>query len=120
MTSLLAKSVRESLSQALPNTLIKDEEYVNYKGNRLFFDFYLPSLNIYVEVQGIQHSKFNKHFHSSAAAFRAQKKRDQLKREWCDLHDYTLVAINYDEIPIGVGDLLNRIEEAQNGRPNPR
>lgn len=116
MISQLAKSVRESLSQALPNTLIKDEEYVNYQGTRLFFDFYLPSLNIYVEVQGIQHSKFNKHFHNSAASFRAQKKRDQLKQEWCDLHDYTLVTVNYDEIPIGTVDLLNRIEEAQSGR----
>lgn len=115
MSSQLAKSVRESLSQALPNTLIKDEEYVSYKGNRLFFDFYLPSLNIYVEVQGIQHSQFNKHFHGSAAEFRAQKKRDRLKQEWCDLNDYTLVTINYDEIPISVGDLLSKIEEAQNG-----
>lgn len=118
MISQLAKSVRESLSQALPNTLIKDEEYVSYKGIRLFFDFYLPSLNIYIEVQGIQHTKFNKHFHGSAAAFRAQKKRDRLKQEWCDLHDYTLVTVNYDEIPIEVVDLLNKIEEAQNGPEN--
>ena len=115
MISQLAKSVRESLSQALPNTLIKDEEYVSYKGNRLFFDFYLPPLNVYVEVQGIQHSKFNKHFHNSAAAFRAQRKRDQLKQEWCDLHDCTLVTINYDEIPIEVGELLNKIGEALRG-----
>jgi very-short-patch-repair endonuclease len=118
MISQLAKSVRESLSQALPNTLIKDEEYVSYQGNRLFFDFYLPSLNIYVEVQGIQHSKFNKHFHSSAAAFRSQKKRDRLKREWCDLNDHTLVTVNYDEVPIEVGDLLEKVEEALHGREN--
>jgi len=110
--------VRESLRQALPNTLIKDEEYVLHKGQRLFFDFYLPSLNVYVEVQGIQHSKFNKHFHNSAAAFRAQQKRDKLKREWCELNDYTLVTVNYDEIPISVGNLLNRIEDAQSGREN--
>ncbi len=107
--------MRQSLKQALPNTLIKDEKYVSYKGNRLFFDFYLPSLNIYVEVQGVQHSKFNKHFHNSAASFRAQKKRDKLKQEWCELYDYTLVTINYDEVPIEIEALLNKIEEAQNG-----
>ncbi len=118
MISQLAKSVRESLSQAFPNTLIKDEEYVSYKGTRLFFDFYLPSLNIYIEVQGIQHTHFNKHFHNSAASFRAQKKRDRLKQEWCDLHDYTLVTVNYDEIPMEVVVLLNRIEDAQHGREN--
>jgi very-short-patch-repair endonuclease len=115
MISQLAKSVRESLSEAFPNTLIKDEEYVNFKGTRLFFDFYLPSLNVYVEVQGVQHTEFNKHFHNSAAAFRAQKKRDRLKKEWADLNDFTLVCVNYDEIPISVGDLLAKIEEAQDG-----
>ena len=81
MISQLAKSVLQSLKEALPNTLVKEEEYVNYKGQRLFFDFYLPTLNLYVEVQGIQHTEFNKHFHGDAAAFRSQKKRDKLKKE---------------------------------------
>jgi very-short-patch-repair endonuclease len=115
MISLLAKSVRETLAQAFPNTTIKEEEYINYKGHRLFFDFYLPSLNVYVEVQGIQHTEFNSHFHGDAAAFRAAKVRDRLKREWCDLNDFTLVCINYDEIPVGVGEMLAKVSESQNG-----
>ncbi len=115
MISQLAKSVRETLSNAFPNTLIKEEEYISHEGSRLFFDFYIPAFNVYVEVQGIQHTEFNKHFHSDAAVFRAQKKRDRLKREWCDLHDYALVCINYDEIPISITDLLTKVEEAQDG-----
>ncbi len=115
MTSQLAKSVLASLSKALPNTPIRDEKYVNYKGTKLFFDFYLPSLDVYIEVQGIQHTRFNKHFHSSAAAFRGQKKRDRLKKEWAEEHDHTLVCLNYDEIPIDPVDLLSRITEAQDG-----
>lgn len=103
----------QSLQKAFPNTLVKEEEYVNYKGQRLFFDFYLPTLNLFVEVQGVQHTEFNKHFHSDAAAFRAQKKRDKLKKEWCDLEDKTLVCIHHQEIPISPSDLLSRIEEAQ-------
>lgn len=114
MISLLAKRVREALSEAFPNTTILAEEYVPYKGIRLFFDFYLPSLNLYVEVQGIQHTEFNSHFHVDAAAFRAAKKRDALKKEWCSLNDVTLVCINYDEIPISVADLLRKVSEAQN------
>ena len=114
MISHLAKSVKESLEAALPNTLIKQEEYVNYKGHRLFFDFYLPTLNLYVEVQGVQHTEFNKHFHGDKAAFTGQKKRDGLKREWCSLNDNTLLCVNYDEIPITTGELLTKIEEAQN------
>lgn len=113
MPSLLAKSVRESLRQALPNTLIKEEEYVNYRGSKLFFDFYLPTLSLVIEVQGVQHTEFNKHFHGTAAAFRAQKKRDSLKKEWCELNDMTLLCIHHDEIPIESDDLLAKIEEAQ-------
>lgn len=115
MISLLAKSVRETLNSAFPNTLVKEEEYIPYKGQKLFFDFYLPSLNLYVEVQGIQHTEFNSHFYNDAAAFRAAKKRDRLKKEWCSLNDVTLVCINYDEIPISVADLLRKVSEAQNG-----
>ena len=115
MPSLLAKSVLVSLQTALPNTPIRDEEYINYKGTKLFFDFYLPSLDVYIEVQGVQHTKFNKHFHSSAAAFRGQKKRDRLKKEWVELNEHILVCLNYDEIPIDAVDLLTRITEAQDG-----
>jgi DNA-binding sugar fermentation-stimulating protein len=114
MISQLAKSVLESLRAALPNTLIKDEVHVHYKGTNLFFDFHLPTLNLYVEVQGIQHTEFNKHFHNDAAAFRGQKKRDALKKEWCELNDKTLLCVNYDEIPISPEGLLVKIEEAQN------
>jgi len=113
MISQLAKSVRESLKKALPNTLLKEEEYVSYKGHRLFFDFYLPTLRLYVEVQGVQHTEFVEHFHKDASAYRAQKKRDALKKEWCVLNDETLLCINHDEIPISTADLLSKIEEAQ-------
>jgi hypothetical protein len=115
MISLLAKSVRESLKEAFPNTLVKEEEYVNYQGHRLFFDFFIPDLSVYVEVQGIQHTEFNKHFHGTAAAFRAAKRRDALKKEWIDLNDATLVCVNHDEVPISSAALLNRIQEVQNG-----
>lgn len=118
MISQLAKSVREALNKAFPNTLVREEEYVSYKGQRLFFDFYLPTLNLYVEVQGIQHTEFNKHFHGDAASFRAAKKRDRLKLEWCVANDFTLVQINYNEIPIEPGELLRRVGEAQGGRAN--
>lgn len=114
MISHLAKEVLESLKLAFPNTLIKSEEYVNYKGQRLFFDFYLPSLNVYIEVQGIQHSQFNSYFFKDATAFKNQKKRDSLKKEWCSLNDMTLICVNFDEIPISTQQLLDKIQEAQN------
>lgn len=115
MISKLAKSVRETLSLAFPNTLIKEEYYVNYKGTRLFFDFHLPTLSILVEVQGRQHHEFVEYFHGDAAAFRGQKKRDKLKVEYAICEEKTLVVIDYNEIPISVMDLLKKIEAAQDG-----
>jgi len=118
MISLLAKSVKETLAKAFPNTRINSELYVNYNGQKLFFDFHLPNLNIVVEVQGVQHTEFNPHFHGTAEKFKAQLKRDRVKAEWCHLEDMALVCINHDEIPIEVSELLKKIEEAQHGSEN--
>jgi hypothetical protein len=113
MTSLLAKSVLQTLKQAFPNTRINSEFYVNYNNQKLFFDFHLPTLNIAVEVQGIQHTEFNPHFHGTAEKFKGQVKRDRAKLEWCDINDVALVCVHHDEVPIEVSELLRKIEEAQ-------
>jgi len=118
MTSLLAKSVLQTLKEAFPNTRINSEYYVNYNGQKLFFDFHLPNLSIVVEVQGVQHTEFNPHFHGTAEKFKAQRKRDRTKVEWCDLEDMSLVCVHHNEIPIEVPDLLKKIEEAQSGPQN--
>jgi hypothetical protein len=116
MPSQLSRSVKEVLSSAFPNVLILEEEYLNYKGQRLFFDFFLPTLEIYVEVQGIQHTQFSPHFHADAGAFRAQKKRDKLKLEWCEENGKALVSVNYDEVEgLTVEKLLEKVKEAQGG-----
>ena len=115
MISQLAKSVRETLSLASLKAIPKEEYYVNYKGNRLFFDFHLPTLDILVEVQGRQHYEFVEHFHGDAASWRAHQKRDRLKKEYASNEEQTLVTIDYNEIPITTTDLLVRIDTAQNG-----
>jgi hypothetical protein len=115
MASLLSKSVLRSLKQAFPNTRINSEYYVNYVGQKLFFDFHLPSLSIVVEVQGVQHTEFSPHFHGTAENFKAAQKRDRLKAEWCDINDMVLVCVHHLEIPVGVPELLRKIEEAQSG-----
>ena len=116
MTSLLARSVKATLSDLFPNTQIKEEIYVNHRGQKLFFDFFLDTpFKIYIEVQGSQHTEFSPFFHQDASAFNAQKKRDKLKQEWCALEDVGLIAINYDEIPISPEALLEKIKATQNG-----
>ena len=63
----------------------------------LYFDFYIPMLNMAIEVQGEQHFKFVKHFHRTKMAFAKQRKNDQEKRDWCYLNRISLVELRHDE-----------------------
>lgn len=66
-------------------------------GTRLSFDFYNASKKIAVEVQGIQHTKFVKYFHTNRLNFLDQLKRDKLKEEFAELNGITLVTIYPDD-----------------------
>jgi very-short-patch-repair endonuclease len=83
---------------ANPFTRVFCEHYVNYKGHRLFFDFYIKELSCFVECQGQQHTKFVKHFHGEKEKFLAQKFRDNLKIDYVQKNNMYLIRINYDEI----------------------
>lgn len=86
------------LKELFPHNRIKAEYYVNYKGKRLFFDFYIRELGVFIEIQGQQHSKFIKHFHDEKEVFLAQKNRDNLKIEYVQNDRFlSLIRFNYDE-----------------------
>jgi len=85
------------LKQAFPFFRIEKEYYVYFKGTRLFFDFFIKELWVAVEVQGRQHSEFVQHFHGDRDGFIKSKRRDNLKKEYCDKAEIDLMTINYDE-----------------------
>lgn len=63
-------------------------------GTRLTLDFYNASLRIAVEVDGDQHIRYNKHFHSkSRLNFIKQLERDNNKEKFCDLNNIRLIRI---------------------------
>ena len=70
---------------------------VSRKGNKLRFDFYLPTFDIAIEFQG-QH-----HYQPVNKKKRAQyvhittKKHDQIKRDFVDANNGKLVEISYLE-----------------------
>jgi very-short-patch-repair endonuclease len=100
------------LKELFPYNRIKIEYYVNYKGQRLFFDFYIRELGILVEVQGQQHDKFIKHFHGEKEIFLAQKNRDNLKLIYIEENDiFSLVRVRYDE-EVTKKLLLSKIKKA--------
>ena len=67
------------------------------KNGLLYVDFLLPSQSLAIEVQGEQHSKYVPFFHKTKAGFTRSKVRDDIKREWCELNDITLVELPYNE-----------------------
>lgn len=77
----------------------------------------MKKLNLFVEVQGRQHTEFVKHFHTDKKAFLQQKERDNLKRLWVEENGYYLIRINYDECVTEalVLDKINNAMESEDG-----
>ncbi len=110
--SEIANKIERMLKELFPYNIIINEYYINYKGSRLFFDYFIKDLGILVEVQGRQHFEFVKHFHGSMGGFLEQKKRDNLKLMYVEENErLCLVRFNYDE-DITVEMALKRIIEA--------
>lgn len=95
--SEISNEVYSILKKVFPNNVILEEYYVKYKGTRLFFDFYLKDLDCLIEVQGRQHTQFIKHFHGDKDGYIKSKYRDNLKLEYAQEKNTSLVRIYYDE-----------------------
>jgi len=74
------------------------EEFPVY-GTRLKVDILNATIKVAIEVQGKQHSSFNKFFHSnSRSKYLDSIKRDVLKAEWLKLNNYKLIEVEEDEV----------------------
>jgi hypothetical protein len=110
--SEIANKVYETIRELFPHNIVLAEWYINYKGQRLFFDVFLKDLGVLVEIQGRQHFEFVSHFHGSMEGFINQKKRDNLKLEYIEEHEKLCLArFNYDE-DITKELIMKRIHEA--------
>ena len=98
--SLISTQVFYILNTMFPPCPFKrvfEEHYVLYKGQKLFFDFFVKECSLLVECQGQQHFNYVKHFHGDREGFLGQKKRDNLKIEYIQENDLYLIYINYNE-----------------------
>lgn len=85
-------SVKEILHDLWKNDIVY-EEFPVY-GTRLSLDFYNATLDVAIEVQGAQHTSYNKFFHGgNQAAFIDQLRRDRDKDEFCEMNEIKLVKI---------------------------
>jgi len=92
---------RELLSELFPYEKIYEE--VTLPGSKtistglLYADFLIPNKCIIVEVHGKQHYEYCQHFHKTKAHFAKARKRDKKKIEWCELNDFTIITLPYNE-----------------------
>ena len=67
------------------------------KQSVLFLDFFIPYFSLAVEVHGAQHYEFSKFFHKTKADFFNQIRRDQIKKEWCELNKIRLIELSHKD-----------------------
>ena len=77
------------------------------KKSTLFLDFFIPNLQLGVEVHGRQHYEFCKFFHKTKAGFLTSVKRDFIKEDWCELNSIELIVLKYSD---SIEDWRNQID----------
>ena len=73
------------------------------------YDIYLPSENIFIEINGKQHYKFSKFFHVTQKGFDDSIERDDIKKKYAKENGRYL-EINILEIE-NFRDAINTIEK---------
>lgn len=65
------------------------------KKSVLFLDFFIPNAMLGIEVHGKQHYEYIPYFHKSKAGYLMYLKRDQIKKEWCEINQIQLIELKY-------------------------
>ena len=91
--------VKQFLKEYWENHIVY-EEFPVY-GTRLKVDILNATKKIAIEVNGKQHSSFNKFFHGNSRQKYLQSiKRDHKKFEWLQSNDFEVIEVEQDEVPL--------------------
>lgn len=63
----------------------------------LFLDFFIPTIDLAIEVHGAQHYEYIPFFHKNKMGFAKSLVRDNDKIQWCLKNDIDLVILKYSE-----------------------
>ena len=58
-----------------------------------YYDFYLPGLNVLIEVDGDYYHSYGKVYEQMTPMQRKNHRVDEIKNEWAALHGYALIRI---------------------------
>ncbi len=90
--SKLQKKVKDLLYSNWVSDIVFEELPV--LGTRMTLDFYNANKKLAIEVDGNQHYKYNKFFHSNSRQnFLSQLQRDEKKEYFCEINQIKLVRI---------------------------
>lgn len=96
--SSLHLKARELIHECFPTLQVLEEVPVYVRrSDILYLDFYLPLNKKCIEVHGEQHYKFNKFYHNTLLGFIKHKKRDQDKKDWCELNNIQFIELPFDQ-----------------------
>lgn len=101
--------IYELLVRTFQHNIITKEYYVKFKGQQLFFDFYVKDYNICFEIQGKQHFEYVSHFHGDRQGYLEMKRRDNLKLQYCQENNLDLVVINHDEEINTIDEMIDKV-----------
>lgn len=76
----------------------REKTFPDLKNGYYRFDFYLPSLEILIEVDGRQHFEYTPHFHKKKTDFTKAQERDRRKNSFALSHKIKLYRIPFWEI----------------------
>lgn len=91
----------EKIAQLLQEAKINFEReriFPKFRNGKLRFDFFIPSLNTLIEVDGEQHFQQVKCFQGTQQKFAHAKQNDYYKNSFALSHNYHLYRIPYWEI----------------------
>lgn len=86
------KRIIQLLESNNVNYVWQKAEKIN--NSTLYFDFFIPEKNIYIEFQGAQHYEIVEYW-GGEEGLKKRQKNDAAKREWCDKNNYTLITISF-------------------------
>lgn len=69
-------------------------------------DFFSVILNMAIEFDGEQHTKFVKRFHENKEGYLDQLRRDELKNKYCEENGIKLLRITYKEKKRDIGNVV--------------
>lgn len=93
------KVILEENGYILNKTFFTNKSFENLKDKkRLSYDFYIPSKNLLIEFNGVQHYKFNHLLHrNNYHNFLVQKHHDWLKRKYARDNKIDLLTISHKD-----------------------